>query len=276
MASLKTVIKTFCDFYPILNFFDQCDDYIYNEIKNNNFTINFNNKIKFEDTNLINKIKSLLSAMNDLCGNKTKKMVITIIIMKTVIDNTSFLLKNEKFRQTVYKKLIEFKENEYESFEKIQQITNNINPIDICFESFNKINCIKSNYSLEQYIIKSYDNLLDINEITNTHSILLDANNIKFNFKVTNEYDTEKFNHIIYTLVKASKNSVITILGLYEIFINNINLVLSNIKLKDLITKELKINLSFNLSDFEEYKKYNNNINPLITISRLLQFYFES
>jgi hypothetical protein len=65
-------------------------------------------------------------------------------------------------------------------------------------------------------------------------------------------------------------------LALYEIFINNIKLVLSNIELKNLITNQIKLNLTFKLSNFEKYKKYNNNINPLITISRLLQFYFDS
>lgn len=183
-------------------------------------------------------------------------------------------MKNEKFRITVFNKLIEFKEDEYETFEKIKEITNNINPIDICLELYNKI--IKSNYSLEEYIIKSYDILLDLNEISNTHSILLDNNDSKFNFKVTNEYDIEKFNHVIYTLIKTSKNSEITMLALYEIFINNIKLVLSNIELKNLITNQIKLNLTFKLSNFGKYKKYNNNINPLITISRLLQFYFDS
>jgi hypothetical protein len=220
------------------------------------------------------KIKNLISAMDNLSGNKIKKTVLSIIIIKTIIDNDIFLVKNEKFRITVFNKLIEFKEDEYETFEKIKEITNNVNPIDICLELYYKI--IKSNYSLEDYIIKSYDILLDLNEISNTHSILLDNNYSKFNFKVTNEYDIEKFNHVIYTLIKTSKNSEITMLALYEIFINNIKLVLSNIELKNLITNQIKLNLTFKLSNFGKYKKYNNNINPLITISRLLQFYFDS
>jgi hypothetical protein len=276
MVSLKkNIINIFSNFYPILSLFDKCnDDYVYNEIKNNNFTIDFNNKITFEDLDLMIKIKNLISAMDNLSGNKIKKTVLSIIIIKTIIDNNNFLMKNEKFRITVFNKLIEFKEDEYETFEKIKEITNNINPIDICLELYNKI--IKSNYSLEKYIIKSYDILLDLNEISNTHSILLDNNDSKFNFKVTNEYDIEKFNHVIYTLIKTSKNSEITMLALYEIFINNIKLVLSNIELKNLITNQIKLNLTFKLSNFEKYKKYNNNINPLITISRLLQFYFDS
>lgn len=255
--------------YPIYGLSGQTDEYIQNNIENH--LVDFNNcDLKLENSEIVKIIKHLLESTNNARG-KIRKIIFSIIIFHIIFSNIDFLKKHIKFKDVVYNKVIEFKNNDYEIFEKYKIITNNENFVDICERFFNILNDKPKNMFVE----KTFDELIVIDEITKSHSILLENYESKFNFKVTNEYDSEKFYKIIYTLSKLNKDPTIILLTMYEIFINNIKIVLENNDLKEKIKKQIKEDVTYNLKIFEKYKSYNNNINPIITISRLLAFYLE-
>lgn len=260
--------------YPIIELNKYHQDHI--EYNISNYSIDFNNyNMILTNNEFVKYLNYLLKCVFNE-KKKIMKAIYSIIIFHIVFSNKIFLKTNEKFKLTVYNKLLEFKNDDLDELVKLKVLTNDQNVVDICLNIYNKMeNKNNLNWSINQFVEKTFENLIDINEIIKNHPILLENEDSKFNFKVKNNYDIDRFNHYIYTLSKSNKNQQIILLTIYEIFINNINLVLKNTELKIKIKLDLKNILIYDLQKFDKYKIYNNNVNPLITISRLINFYFE-
>jgi hypothetical protein len=65
------------------------------------------------------------------------------------------------------------------------------------------------------------------------------------------------------------------ILTLFEIFINNIELVSNNKILKNNVLNFISELVSDNFSDYNKYKKYTFDRNPLVTLNSLINFYLK-
>lgn len=217
--------------------FDINDNFIIN-----NFKINYNQKLYFNKAQFIKIIKFLLQKCDSVKG-RDNKIFIALIIYKFIFSDISFMIENKKFCDTIFSKMNEFKNNDYLCFDNFKQFTEeNINPLDIWFEIYNKeilkqekLDIFKKENLLD-IINKTNNTIIDTKEIISTHPILnllsdphnTKNNNIKFIFKSTNEYTNEKFNDIIYTLLNNNNFNVITLLAMYEIIINNINYIKEN------------------------------------------------
>lgn len=270
-------------YYPIgkLLFYD--DDII---LKNcNKYKINYYEKkssfVSDNDTELLVILNSLVILIDSL-NTKTQKCIIICIIYKLLIDNYTILLSQPILLVAIKEKINEFKNMYYDEFEKIKIITDDINPIDIIIQIIDQIekginifDQIKKNNCIDFFVGKTFDELLDISVLSKNHLILLNNDNIKFNFKVINTYSITEIQHIIYTLSKNTELDIITImLTIYEIFINNVDVIRKHLELTKKIKTFMQTEMLPKFSNFNKYSKYNNNINPIITINSLINFYF--
>ncbi len=273
------IIPIYKNFIDNDNVFDFNDKYIID-----NFKINYYEKKVIEKINFVPVVKYLLNKCEHVKG-KTNKCFISLIIYKFVFSNIDFLFEHKKFCDTIYNKMLEFKNNDYLIFETFKMFTEqNKNPIDIWFDIYNTEILkqeLKDTFKKENLIITTSCTLVDLEEIKTTHSILhlhddsqnSNNHNIKFIFKSTNEYTIEKFTDVIHTLLNYNNFNVITLLAIYEIIINNINYIKENEEYKKKIIDNINYNIKNNLLLFDNFKKYNYGLNPLITVKKMLDFY---
>lgn len=266
--------------YPL---FELCDDkydnkYILNNIKDSKYAINFNSqKIILKNEEIINNIAYLLKTTNKIC-NKLKQVIHILIMYKILFDNSYFLITNNKFKTVTYNKIVELKRDANNSFNHLSPVNNNINPLETILKLFSLY--LNNIYSIE-FIFEKHETIYEMDYLCNNNLILslhpfsnIIHDDIILNFKVINNLDIVTFNKIHYSISRLPLNEV-CILALYENFINNINYLQNNNELKENAKKNLRELINYNLSNFNKYKKYSYNINPLIILNNLFKFFLD-
>jgi hypothetical protein len=266
------------------------------ELYNDKYKINFNTEnLLLPDEEIVKKIKILLNAIN-LVGKPGNK-IINIIVFKILSDNFNFVQRQSKFKITVLKKIDEYKLLNNDVISKLKEITYNEDFLNIVKKKINssnidsntsKVNNINTDDIIKENIIDKLfnDNFeqfnIEINEedkniICTNHCLLNNLDNNKvLNFKLIHNYNINMFYKAINFVInqKDLKKEEI-ILTLFEIFLNNIELVNQNKTLKKNTLNFIFELVTKNFSDYDKYKKYTFDRNPLITINSLLKFYLE-
>ncbi len=251
---------------------------------NNNFKINYYEDQIYEQKYFEEILGYLLNRIENVKG-KENKCFLSLILFKLIFSNISFILKYKIFQNIIHKKIMEIKNNDYLFFEKYKKFTTeNKNPIDIWFYIYNE-KILKHQEMSKLYqeitLFITPDINIDIEEIKSTHPILhllddpnnLNNHNIKFIFKLTNEYTFEKFNSVLSTLHDNNGDTVILVLAIFEIIINNIHYLKENEENKKVMIQNLNYHIKNHFQLFDNYKKYNYGINPLVTIKKMMDFY---
>lgn len=144
--------------------------------------------------------------------------------------------------------------------------------------------CIDSNYctnSFDEFIkCKNY------NSFQNYHSIIKLINNqsfdhseIKLNFNINNKNNKNIVKLIklfldLCTKIKETLTKKIICIIIFELIFNNLELVKLNKNFENTIRNKIHTFFKESFNEFEEFSKYNHNINPIITIKRLFELYF--
>lgn len=155
-------------------------------------------------------------------------------------------------------------------------------------------NCICSD---SNYCTNSFDEFIkckNYNLFQNFHPIikLVDDQNyhqseIKLNFQgnILNlqENKTNLNKDVIIKLIRLflevcnkieiSKKKIICMV-IFEIIFNNLQFVKSNKNFQNTVRKKIHTFIKESFNEFEELSKYNNNINPILTIKRLFDLHF--
>ena len=73
--------------------------------------------------------------------------------------------------------------------------------------------------------------------------------------------------------IEIGKKKIICMV-IFEIIFNDLQFVKSNKNFQNTVRKKIHTFIKDNFYEFEELSKYNNNINPILTIKRLFDLYF--
>lgn len=98
-------------------------------------------------------------------------------------------------------------------------------------------------------------------------------NNIKFNIKFNKDVTLIKFFLNICDKVEKKYKIFICII-IFELVLNNLGLVKTNKNFENTIRNKIHALIKESFNEFEDLSKYNNNINPMLTIKRLFDLYF--
>lgn len=263
--------------YPLYKLCDNKynEDSILNNIKDIKYSINFNSHIiLLEKNQILSLIKHLLEKTKNSIG-KLKKMINTLLIFKILFDNPFFAKENNSFKNTVEIKLKEFRKSDVDNFNLLSPVNNNINPLETMTQLFS---IHFSDKLLLEMLFEKFETVYDLDYLCNNHLILslhpeskIINVDIKLNFKVINNLDKITFNKVNYS-ISCLINNEVCILAIYENFINNINYLQNNNKLKESAKNNLKHLINNYLSNFNKYKKYSNDTNPLIILNNLFTY----
>ena len=288
-------------------------DTFINDINNNNdinntndINIDFINKnIIMENNDIIKILKLILKLTESNSVNNTT--LLFIIIYEIVLNNHVFVINNKKFLNTIYKKLNEFNTLHFELFNKYKIYNNNINPLttinNIILDKYNYLLDIVDNKNnqieidinttifknLNEYLLNveplfSSINNIEQNEINN-HPLLnylcLKSNLCVLNIKNAIKYDLIMIQKLlksyILLLKKCTKNTnnyYIITLVIFEIILQNNDLIKTDNNIKSIFFNILNELIKNSLHEYDELKIYNYNINPLITVFKLYNYYF--
>jgi len=151
--------------------------------------------------------------------------------------------------------------------------------------------CIDSNYcttSFDEFVkCKNYNSFQSLHPmiklINNQDS---DHSGIKLNFQrkrlnlqenKTNldYYNTKLIKLLLDTCTKIEpiKKKIMSMI-IFELIFNNLQLVKTNKNFENTVRKKIHIFIKESFNAFEELSKYNNNVNPILTIKRLFDLYF--
>jgi len=270
------------DDYPIINKYS----------KNVKLNDNVNIKLNYYNESISNTISKeillkLIKFLVDLVekSERQDKIVISLLIFEIMLNHENFLLQNKKFLSVCLSKVEEFKKINYNDFDNFKLYNNNINPLDIIYEKMYKLNTQESNINITKEIpdeILSKYKLIynsEINDKISNQKLKL-QNCCNFNFKTNNMLNEEEFNLLlgIYLDILSSSNNSRNIIHVYilifELFINNSDFIKKDELLKSFFCNKTKELIKSNFADFESFKIYNYNKNPLETVASLIRFYF--
>lgn len=279
------------DDYPIINKYS----------KNVNLNDNVNIKLNYYNESISNTLSKeilmkLLKFLVDQVekSDRPDKIVISLLIFEIMLNHENFLLENRKFLSVCLNKAEEFKKINYNDFDNFKLYNNNINPLDIIYEKMYKLNTIDSHVNndkaedinitreIPNEILSKYKLIYDfeINDKIEKQKLKL-KNSRNFNFKTNNNMlNEEEFNlsFSIYLDILSSSNNSRNIIHVYilifELFINNSDFIKKDELLKSFFCNKTKELIKSNFADFESFKIYNYNKNPLETVASLIRFYF--
>ena len=75
------------------------------------------------------------------------------------------------------------------------------------------------------------------------------------------------------TKIETEKKKIMSMI-IFEIILNNLQLVKKNKKFENTVRSKIHTFIKESFNEFEELSKYNNNVNPILTIKRLFDLYF--
>lgn len=112
-----------------------------------------------------------------------------------------------------------------------------------------------------------------------------DHSGIKLNFqgnilnlqeeRLNLDYNTKLIKLLLDTCTKIEpiKKKIMSMI-IFEIILNNIQLVKTHKTFENTVRKKIHTFIKESFNEFEELSKYNNNVNPILTIKRLFDLYF--
>lgn len=88
-------------------------------------------------------------------------------------------------------------------------------------------------------------------------------------------YNTKLIRLLLDTCTKIEpiKKKIMSMI-IFEIILNNIQLVKTHKNFENTVRKKIHAFIKESFNEFEELSKYNNNVNPILTIKRLFDLYF--
>jgi hypothetical protein len=151
--------------------------------------------------------------------------------------------------------------------------------------------CSDSNYcinSFDEFVkcknYKSFQNLHPMIRLINNQDS--DHSEIKLNFQgnrlnlqgdktIIDYYNTKLIKLLLDTCTKIEneKKKIMSMI-IFELIFNNLKLVKTNKNFENIVRKKIHTFIKESFNEFEDLSKYNNNINPILTIKRLFDLYF--
>ena len=109
-------------------------------------------------------------------------------------------------------------------------------------------------------------------EILNLQGEILNLQGDKINLDY---YNTKLIKLLLDTCTKIEpiKKKIMSMI-IFELIFNNLQLVKTNKTFENTVRKKIHIFIKESFNAFEELSKYNNNVNPILTIKRLFDLYF--
>jgi hypothetical protein len=77
----------------------------------------------------------------------------------------------------------------------------------------------------------------------------------------------------VCTKIEPIKKKIMSMI-IFELILNNLQLVRTNKNFENTVRKKIHAFIKERFNEFEELSKYNNNVNPILTIKRLFDLYF--